>query len=245
MPVFFIASSCIRDGIVTITDPLLNHLRKSLRVEVGEALHVGDEQGRRYHIRLIAVTRREIYGHVLDERTAPVRRHPSVILGQAILKGDRMDWLVQKSTELGVLAIAPLVSDRVVARPRSERVTVQQERWCRIALEAAQQAERWDLPAIHAPEAVDTWFTRSREDARFMLVERAGAQSLTSVALPEGPKAAITLCIGPEGGWTEEEKKAALDGGFTPVVLGERILRAETAAIAALTIVQSRIGELG
>lgn len=245
MPVFFIASSRVLDGIITITDPLLNHLRKSLRVEVGEEVQFGDERSRRYRTRLVSVTGREIQACVLDERTAPARRHPSVILGQAVLKGDRMDWVIQKATELGVSAIVPLVSHRVVVRPRSERVTVQQERWRRIALEAAQQAERWDIPVIHTPEAVATWFTQARRDTRLMLIERAGAQSLPSVALPEGPDAMITLCIGPEGGWTDDEKKAGLEAGFTPTVLGDRILRADTAAIAALTIVQSRTGGLG
>jgi 16S rRNA (uracil1498-N3)-methyltransferase len=245
MPVFFIPSAPVRDGMITITDPLLGHLRKSLRMAAGEELHVGDREGRRYRIRLMTVTKGEIQGQVLDERTAPARRHPSIVLGQAILKGDRMDWVIQKSTELGVAAIAPLVSGRVIVRPRTERVAVQQERWQRIALEAAQQAERWDVPVIHAPEPVDTWFARGRANVRLMLVERADAQPLSSIGLPEGPHAVITLCVGPEGGWTEEEKTAAVEDGLTPVALGERVLRAETAALAAVTIVQSRTGELG
>ena len=245
MPVFFIPSSRVRDGIITITDPLLGHLRKSLRVAAGDELHVGDGEGRRYRIRLMTVTGREIQGQVLEQRIAPARRHPSVMLGQAILKGDRMDWVIQKATELGVTAIAPLVSDRVIARPRTERIAVQQERWQRIALEAAQQAERWEVPIIHAPEAVETWLARVQEHARLMLVERVEARPLSATPLPEGPHAAITLCIGPEGGWTEAEKNAGREHGFTPVVLGPHILRAETAAIAAVTIVQSRTGELG
>ena len=244
MPVFFIPSARVRDGIITITDPLLGHLRKSLRVAVGEELDVGDGEGRRYRIRLMTVTGREIQGRILDERAAPAHRHPSVILGQAVLKGDRMDWVIQKSTELGVTALVPLVSDRVIARPRKERVAVQQERWQRIALEAAQQAERWDVPVIHAPQLLETWLARAEGSARIMLVERVEAQSLSSIPLPDGPEAAITLCIGPEGGWTDDEKHAGREHGFLPVALGERILRAETAGIAALTIVQSRIGEL-
>ena len=244
MPVFFIPSARVRDGMITITDPLLGHLRKSLRVAAGEELYVGDGEGRRYRIRLMTVTGREIQGRILDESAAPAHRHPSVVLGQAVLKGDRMDWVIQKSTELGVAAIVPLVSARVIARPRRERVAVQQERWQRIALEAAQQAERWDVPVIHAPEAVETWWARAAH-ARLMLVERVEAQSLSSISLPDSQEAAITLCIGPEGGWTDGEKHAGREHGFLPIALGQRILRAETAAIAALTVVQSRIGALG
>jgi len=245
MPVFFIPALHVRDGIITITDPLLGHLRKSLRVAAGEELCVGDGAGRRYRLRIVTVTGREIQGRVLDERTAPTLRHPSVILGQAVLKGDRMDWVIQKSTELGVAAIVPLVSDRVIARPRAERVAVQQERWQRIALEAAQQAERWDVPVVHAPEPADTWFAGAEGHVKLMLVERAEAQSLAAVALPDGAPSVISLCIGPEGGWTVGEQNAGRELGFLPVALGERILRAETAAIAAVTIVQSRTGELG
>src|SRR5690349_15917548 len=146
MPVFFIADLQLTDGVLTIIGPLVDHLRKSLRVAVGEKLWVGDNRRKRYFIQVTTINPRELRGHVLEEREESQPRHPTVILAQAILKGDRMDWVIQKATELGAASIVPIISERVIVRPRIERLGAQRERWQRIAVEAAQQAERWDVP---------------------------------------------------------------------------------------------------
>lgn len=245
MPVFFVAEPHIANDILTITGALLDHLRRSLRMTVGEEFWVGNHRRRRYLVRIQTINSRELQGRVIEERDGPLGRHPSVIVGQALLKGDRMDWVIQKATELGVAAIVPLVTDRAIARPRHERIHAQQERWQRIALEASQQAERWDVPLIRLPERATDWFTGATGSVKLILSERACTDSLTSVPLPQGSDATIALCIGPEGGWTEEEKAAAHVAGMKPVTLGSYILRAETAALAAVAILQGRLGEIG
>lgn len=245
MPVFFIADLAIVNGVFTITAPLLDHLRKSLRVTVGEKLWVGDNRRKRYFIQVTTITPRELRGHVLEEREGPQPQHPTVILAQAILKGDRMDWVIQKATELGAAAIVPIISERAIVRPRIERLGAQQERWQRIVFEAAQQAERWDVPDVHPPAEFVAWLRSSPGELKLILSERSDAGSLATIAVPETADSRILLVIGPEGGWSVAERDAAHEQGFTSVSLGPRILRAETAAVAALTIVQSRIGELG
>lgn len=245
MPVFFIADPHIVQGTLTITGPLLDHLRKSLRVTVGEKLWVGDERRRRYFIHVTAITPRELQGHVLEEREGPMQRYPRVILAQAILKGDRMDWAIQKATELGVRSIVPIVSERVIARPRIERLETQRERWQRIAFEAAQQAERWDVPDVHAPTELVSWLQSAAGTVKLVLSERSDGVGLAAISWPEDADSRILLLIGPEGGWSVPERDAAHASGFRPVSLGARILRAETAALAALAIIQSRLGELG
>lgn len=245
MPVFFIADPLITHGTLTITGPLLDHLRKSLRVTVGEKLWVGDDRRRRYFIHVTTMTSRELQGRVLEEREAPLRLHPSVMLAQAILKGDRMDWVIQKATELGVASLVPIISERVIARPRIERLGHQQERWQRIAFEAAQQSERWDVPEVHAPTDVMLWLRSASGSLKLMLSERSDADSLARINLPQDAESQILLLIGPEGGWGTAEREVAHASGFTSVSLGARILRAETAAIAALAIIQSRLGEMG
>lgn len=247
MPVFFVTSSQIRQHRVTIPGPLCDHLRASLRVAVGDELWMADEARRRYRIVVEAVDRRAVSGRVLEERQGPPPAPCRLTLAQALLKGERMDWLIQKATELGVAAIVPLVTSRTIVRPRTARQETQVGRWQTIAVEAAQQSERWDLPAVSPPVDADQFFSRPEAGAlKLVLTERRTGQSLSRLALPsaDGPSSLI-IAVGPEGGWTEEEVCAAVDGGFLPITLGERILRAETAAVAALCILQSRLGELG
>jgi 16S rRNA (uracil1498-N3)-methyltransferase len=245
MPVFFIAEPHIVQDTLTITGPLLEHLRKSLRVTVGEKLWVGDHHRRRYFIQVTAMTTRELQGHVLEEREGPLLRHPKIILAQAILKGDRMDWAIQKATELGVGSLVPIISERVIARPRTERLGPQRERWQRIAFEAAQQAERWEVPEVQAPTELVPWLRSASGAVKVFLSERSEGGSLDSVNWPQDADSLILLLIGPEGGWSAAEREVAYASGFTPATLGARILRAETAALAAVAIIQSRLGELG
>jgi 16S rRNA (uracil1498-N3)-methyltransferase len=245
MPVFFIATPHLTDGVLTITGPLVDHLRKSLRVTVGEKLWVGDDRRKRYFIQITTITPRELRGHVLEEREGSQPRHPTVILAQAILKGDRMDWVIQKATELGASSIVPIISERAIVRPRSERLGAQQERWQRIAFEAAQQAERWDVLEVHPPVEFNAWLRSSSRELKLILSERSNEDNLATIALPEDAESRILLVIGPEGGWSVAEREAAQASGCTSVSLGPRILRAETAAVAAVTIIQSRLGELG
>ena len=245
MPVFFVASSQIHDGTLTITGPLLQHLRGSLRVRIGDELSCNDDRQRRYRIRVTGLDRQRLTGAVLEETSTPHRRTSPVILAQAVLKGDHMDWAIQKATELGAATIAPLVSARVIARPKGGREAHHRERWQRIALEAAQQAERWDVPPVDKPRDLAAFLKDHGASLKLVLLERGRGVPLGALPLPADHREAITLVVGPEGGWTEEEVKDMLAAGFQAVTLGERILRAETAALAALSIVQSRLGELG
>jgi 16S rRNA (uracil1498-N3)-methyltransferase len=248
MPVFFITSSTIHNQRVTITGALCDHLSGSLRVARGEELWLADDRRRRYRVHVEAADRHAVTGRILEERQGPPPPACGVILGQALLKGERMDWLIQKATELGVAAILPLVTGRTIVRPQTGRLDKQQSRWRAIALEAAQQSERWDLPGVSAPCATTGFFAQQDPAAvKLILTERILGRSLSGLALatPEQGSSSIVLAVGPEGGWTEGEVEQALAAGFRPVTLGERILRAETAALAALSLLQSRLGELG
>lgn len=246
MPVFFITADQISNGTVAISGKLCDHLRASLRVRPGEQIWVGDEHRRRYRIEVTHADRRVLRGAVVEEQSGPAPSTAPVLIGQSILKNERMDWAIQKATELGVAAIVPLVSEQTVVRPNPGRVDAQQERWQRIALEAAQQSERWDVPAVRAPRSAGAFFANPDGAAlKLILTERERAQSLNSIPLPSSPSKPIAFAIGPEGGWRAEELAEALAHDFLPVTLGARILRAETAALAALSILQNRLGELG
>lgn len=246
MPVYFISEGDVHDRRVSVTGSLHRHLRASLRTQPGEELWLALPSQRRLHVRVTQVDRRGLTADILDERVIPPQTRPQVDLALAILKGERMDWVVQKSTELDVRSITPLLSERTIARAQATRSTKQVERWQRIALEAAQQAERWDIPQVQSPQTFEAYHRRSTgHRTRLILCERSQARSLSVVALPSEPAHAVALLVGPEGGWSPKEVEAAVEHGHVPVSLGSRILRAETAALAGLTIVQSRLGNLG
>lgn len=246
MPVFFITADQVRDDTVRIEGPLLNHLQNSLRCQVGEEIWLGDDTRQRYRVLVVDINRRALTGRVLERQGLPRSGNPTLLIGQALLKGERMDWVIQKATELGVASLSPLVSRHVIARPRADRLMAQQQRWQRIALEAAQQAERWEVPVVHTTcDAAEFFAGQPADTVGLILNERGDGHSLASISLPRDPQARVAIAVGPEGGWTKEEREGALQRGFTPVTLGSRILRAETATLAALAILQSRLGELG
>jgi 16S rRNA (uracil1498-N3)-methyltransferase len=166
------------------------------------------------------------------------------LLAQALLKSDHMDWVIQKASELGVHTILPLIARRGVVRPRPERVAGQVARWQRIATEAAQQSEQWQPPRVLEPLESDAFLSRPPTSHAFMLTERQTGSGLLDIELPRESSACIALAVGPEGGWTEEERASARRA-LLPVVLGPHILRAETAAISAISILQCRLGRLG
>ncbi len=244
MPTFFLSSEAIVPPAIHISGPLLNHLRQSLRLQPGEILTVTDDRGRRYRTEIIEVTSRALTGRIVETIAAPPRTSPSIILAQALLKGEKMDWVIQKATELGVERIVPLAASHSVIRLRPDRIDHQLARWQRIALEAAQQSERWSVPVISQPAAVEELLAWSKPaQAKLVLAERSQGASLTAVPLP-GTGDEIWLLVGPEGGWEYEELGQVLEHGYTAITLGSRILRAETAAIATISVLQSRLGGL-
>jgi 16S rRNA (uracil1498-N3)-methyltransferase len=169
-----------------------------------------------------------------------------LILGQSLLKGEKMDWVIQKAVELGVDELVPVESQHSVVQLRADRVENQLARWQRIALEAAQQSEQWRLPTIAPPQSLAALLKdRMPGTAILMLAERLNGKSLRTVALPQDVTGSVLILIGPEGGWSKEELRIAEQADIEHVTLGPHILRAETAAIATISILQSRLGELG
>jgi 16S rRNA (uracil1498-N3)-methyltransferase len=246
MPTFFVDPEAITLPTIRLSGPLLHHLRESLRLHRGESLTLTDHQGTRYRVKVTDITSQAIHTRVIDQETAPPRTAPQVVLGQALLKGEKMDWVLQKATELGVDTIVPLETHHSIVKPNPERIEHQRTRWHRIALEAAQQSERWTIPTVSEPTTLARFCDQqTAATMKGILSERTTGFSLTGVALPREPHHSIVLLIGPEGGWTPGEQQLAQDRGFITLTLGARILRAETAALAVLSILQSRLGELG
>src|SRR5262245_11540388 len=245
MSIFFVDPGGITPPTIRITGELLHHLRNSLRLQPGATLALNDARGTRYRVEVTHVSSQAIESRILGHQIAPTDRTSPIVLGQALIKGDKMDWVIQKATELGVATIVPIYSLHSIIRPNPERLDHQRARWSRIARDAAQQSERWTIPTITDPlHRAETCHQYAASPLKGMLVERSSGPSLAAIPLPRDPQQPIVLLVGPEGGWAGNEQSLAQEQGFIPLSIGPRILRAETAAIAALSILQSRLDEI-
>jgi 16S rRNA (uracil1498-N3)-methyltransferase len=246
MPVFFIRSTDIKGSVVSLSAPLSLHVSKSLRIQPGQIIVLGDELRRRHRATVKQYEKEHVVAEIQETQFGPEAEMPPVILGQSILKSEKMTWVIQKATELGVNRIIPLLTERVIPRLRSAQATRHQERWQRIALEAAQQSERWDVPTVSAVQTFGEFCANLRpKEFSLILVGREPRASLYSIPFPTHWNENLTLLVGPEGGWTEAELTEAEKRGCRKVSLGSRILRAETATLATLSILQARLGHLG
>jgi 16S rRNA (uracil1498-N3)-methyltransferase len=217
------------------------HLRQVLRLGPGAVVEAGDGSGQVHAVRIESFDAGGATGTIVSGIAAGRESPCAITLGQAILKGERMGWLVQKATELGVRRIVPLLTARVVARPAGERPA----RWARIAREAVKQCGRSVVPAIDLPRPLDLALAEvGTHDLAWLLSETGGA-SLRAAVGEAGHPDRILLFVGPEGGFAPDEVERATAAGARPVSLGPRILRAESAALAAVALCQHVFGDLG
>jgi 16S rRNA (uracil1498-N3)-methyltransferase len=246
MPVFFIEPGSIQDNHIVIEGPLAHHLVGSLRIQAGEKLWLGEPGGPRYQAQVMRVEKERLTAGILTQIPIPPLSIPHVTLGIALINSQHLEWAIQKATELGVARVSLLITRRTVVQPRSERITKQLTRWQNVAREAAQQSMRWEIPDVAPPETLSQWCTRhAHTDRRFVLWENSQGVVLRK-ELRSGPKpSTVAVAIGPEGGFDADEVKFANDKGFAIVSLGSRILRTESAALTALTLIQYEWGDLG
>jgi 16S rRNA (uracil1498-N3)-methyltransferase len=220
----------VRNGQAELNGDDARHLTRVLRVEPGQRYEISDN--RNVYLAEIETARKErVIFRTLEKIEAPPLPF-RIALYAALFKFDRFEWMIEKATELGVAEIVPVEtirSERGLERAARKRV----ERWRRIAVEASQQSRRAHLPEVHEPISFEDSLSRPSE-ARYVLDEAHGGLPLARAL---SPSADAALLIGPEGGWTEEERAAFVASDWTRVSLGPLILRAETAAIAALAIV--------
>ena len=230
---FFVET--IERGHAQITDQDALHLTRVLRVEPGQKFEISDN----FHLYLAEVetARKDLVSfRILEKMDAP---EPIVhtSLFAALIKFERFEWLLEKATELGAAEVTPVQTER--SEKGLEQAALKRlARWKRIARESSEQSRRARLPNIESPIRFEEAL-RNGKGHRYAL-EEAGARPILS-ALPDSrqPGESVALLVGPEGGWTDRERAAIAAAGWTPVSLGQNILRTETAAIAALAIINA------
>ena len=216
------------------------HVSKALRLKTGDALVVFDGRGGEYDATLTRVDKGDADVKVGAFRD--VEREPRLRVGlvQGLPEADKMDWVIQKAVELGVAWIQPLVCDRSVVRLSGERAARREAHWRRVAIAACEQSGRNRVPEVRPTLGFQSWIAAPSELPRWLLTPEGPPLA----ARPEPPEA-FELVVGPEGGLSERERDLALGRGVEPVGLGPRILRTETAALAALAAIHARWGDFG
>ena len=245
MPNFFIKNSQIKDDRIEVTGDLLKHLLGSLRIKIGERIVFVDEDKNRYLVAVTHAGKNGITGKIIEKIGGIKKQEVFINLVQAIPKGPKFDFIIQKSTELGVSAITPVISERCVVRPEKEQAQAKLLRWRRIALEAAQQSNRRDVPEIKTPVTFTEFLTSyGKVDLKILLWEGEKEHGIKDILKNTKDVKSVAVVIGPEGGFSENEVKIAVEKGFTSVSLGESILRTETAPIVILSIILYELGLL-
>jgi 16S rRNA (uracil1498-N3)-methyltransferase len=225
----------VRSGKAEIAGEDAKHLTRVLRVEPGQRYEISDN--RNVYLAEVETARKEHVVFRTLEKLEPQKRTVEVILCATLIKFDSFEWMIEKATELGVTEIIPMEavrSERGLEKAAHKRL----ERWRRIALEASQQSRRAFLPLIAEPVAFDQ-MVRGTFSHRYALDECGGKPLAGAFPAPRNGTDRVAVLIGPEGGWTDEERAAFLHAGWSQVTLGPLILRAETAALAALAVIQA------
>lgn len=243
---FFVLREHLRDETATVTGPELDHMRKVLRLVPGDAVTLFDDSGWEHEGVIRSCTARSgeiaILKSFQPERESPLR----VTLAQALGKGEKMNWVVEKATELGVAQIAPFVSSRTVPKLDSAGSEKRRARWQKIALSAAKQSGRTKVPEILELADFSTLVRQAWPGALKLLCwEGESPLNLTQLRRETPRVESLLLAIGPEGGFSAEEVAEATRNGFQSVRLGNRILRTETAALTALSLAQFLWGDMG
>lgn len=228
-------------GTLKITGPAHRHLVRVLRLAVGDEVVVFNGVGEEADASLVRVEA-AFAELILGTRRQRPASPTQIVLLQAVAKGDRMDLILQKTTELGVAQIWPVITSRSVVRLNAETAAGKQKRWQTIVQEAARQCGRADVPFVQTPLPLSEALAASTTLRRFVLWEGERGQPLVSSVSPS--ETSVALLVGPEGGLSETEVAQASEADFEPVSLGPRILRTETAAIVAVALVQAATGGL-
>ena len=226
----------------TLSEDGANHVGRVLRMQLGDQLELFDGSNHIYQAVINAVTKKsvdvDILSRQLDDRESPLAIH----LGQVISRGERMEFTIQKSVELGVNVITPLWSERCGVKLDGERMEKKIQQWQKIAIAACEQCGRNIIPEIRPLMKLQQWCAEPDDALKLNLHPRASYSIRT---LPPIPKAGVRLLIGSEGGLSPQEIAQTEEHDFVEVLLGKRVLRTETAAMAAITALQVCFGDLG
>lgn len=232
---YFVRPEQMAETSVHIEGEDVHHITRVMRMKPGDRIICSNGCGRDVLAVIESIRDQYVLAAIIQELEQTRELPVEVTVAQSLPKGDKMDWIVQKTTELGARRIIPFISSRTVIRWSDDKSARRRQRWQKIAKEAAEQAHRSRIPSVEAPMSWQELLAKSREfDAALLAYEGEETLSLKNVFSSSRPFARLLLVIGPEGGFDPQEVQQAVDHQMIPVSLGRRILRTETAALYAL-----------
>lgn len=243
---FFVDAGSINDQTICITGVDVKHLSGVLRLRKGELIQVCDGNGNEYICSINEIEKKQVICHIEESFKSNTEPPLTITLYQGLPKAQKMDLIVQKCTEIGVCRIVPVITSRVVVKSEEKDIGNKLERWRRIAEEAAKQSNRGRIPEIGSLIDFKTALQQAEElDMAIIPYEQEKAVGLRKALAPRNRVMTAGIFIGPEGGFEEEEVKEAASKGITPITLGPRILRTETAGFISAACILYEIGDIG
>lgn len=239
MPRFYVDFALSPDSVVELPDNVVRHLNV-LRVKNTEEIVLFNGNGKAYPALPEVLEKRRASVRILREEVTDNESPLNITLVQAVSAAERMDFTLQKSVELGVAEIRPVISERCVVRLSGERAEKRVARWQEIVVSACEQSGRNIVPKVLPLTAYAQALQQLPQETTKLLMSLNRAQKLSDVR-PQSGK--VVFMVGPEGGWTEKEEQQAFDAGFQSVTLGKRVLRTETASLAAIAAMQTLWGD--
>ena len=240
-PRFYCSPPLLFGDTLELPPEAAHHANRVLRLRVNDPVQVFDGEGNALDATISEISGKRVVLGRLKPCAAELLPPLRIVLAQAMCSSEKMDWVVQKATELGAAEIQPVQTQRSVARLSSERAEKRAEHWRSVTISACEQCGRNTLPQAHAPQEFSAWLAQIRDvpGAKFIL-QPEGSTALYKQPSPQGK---VTLLIGPEGGFSADEVLMAHQVGFVPILLGSRVLRTETAAVAGITALQTLWGD--
>jgi len=240
-PRFYCPVTLPESGLFELPAAAAHHAHRVLRLRVDDPVQIFDGEGNACDGAINSISGKHVDVNIVMARPAQPKSSLQIVLAQAMTSSEKMDWVVQKATELGAAEVQPVQTQRSVAKLTSERAEKRTEHWRGVVIAACEQSGRNDLMQVHAPVDLSHWLAdqRNTPGSKFILLPD-GAVALHAQAKPQSP---VTLLIGPEGGFTPDEALMAKQSGFIPVLLGPRVLRTETAALAGIAALQTLWGD--
>lgn len=240
----FVEADLAPGARIVLPDAAAGHLLRVLRLAVGDACVLFNGDGRDYHARIAATGKREATAEILAAREIASESPLRIVLLQALARGEKMDWIVQKATELGVTAIVPILSERSEVKLDADRADRRSAHWRSVAVAACEQSGRARLPDIGVPQPLAGALHVLPASAHRLALDPEAELTLAGLAQTRpAPDTRIVIAIGPEGGWSPGDLALLRGAGFTGLRLGPRVLRTETAGVAAIAALQATCGD--
>jgi 16S rRNA (uracil1498-N3)-methyltransferase len=237
---FFVNENLAINTNVNLDSDISQHISRVLRLQISDVIYLFNDSGLEFSATIESINKNSVLVNITDisaeSYTAPLQ----INLGQVLSKGEKMDLIIQKATELGVHSITPLYSERSIIKPVYDRTSSKLGHWQKIAIAASCQSWRNTVPEIYAAQNLSDWVAANQDTYKLLLSPHHSSQKISNLDI----KNTVTILIGPEGGFSDAEINHAMQHNFMPIALGPRILRTETAGLATIAILQAMFGDL-